>query len=266
MDVSGSSVSGQAAARSSRPMKANRSATCPSSARTSRRPAPARPFRSTNLRQPSIRNSRASRNDVNSRSTRTLAAALAVILVGEAQQLLGYALENETWPGPTIPVVIEIVPSSFTLQHGSLTYHAVVENALGLDHPDEAHPRQDVEAIMNSNTSDLDHLAADDIDGGQFLYGQPVNAPPPTGNGRPANISTRASVGTGDNVMIGGFIIHDASKQVLIRALGPALTSYGVSGVLADPSLELHNSVGDLITTNNNWPNSHEHANATTTR
>src|SRR5438445_450527 len=132
MDVSGSSVSGQAAARSSRPMKANRSATCPSSASTNRRPASARPFRSTNVRQPCIRNSRTSRNDVNSRSTRTLPAALAVILVGAAQQLSGYALENKTWPGPTIPVVVEMVPPSFTLQDGSLTYNAVVENAMAL--------------------------------------------------------------------------------------------------------------------------------------
>ena len=69
---------------------------------------------------------------MNSRSTRTLSAALAVILVGAAQQLLGYALENETWPGPTIPVVVEMVPPSFTLQDGSLTYNAVVENAMAL--------------------------------------------------------------------------------------------------------------------------------------
>src|SRR5438105_12552019 len=132
MDVSGSSVSRQAAARSSRPMKANRSATYPSSARIGRRPAPARPFRSTNLRQPSIRTSRTSRNNVNSRPTRTLSAFVAVILFGAVQHLLGYALENETWRGPTIPVVVEIVPSSFTLQDGSLTYNAVVENAMAL--------------------------------------------------------------------------------------------------------------------------------------
>ena len=69
---------------------------------------------------------------MNSRSIRTLSAALAVILVGAAQQLLGYALENETWPGPTIPVVVEMVPPSFTLQDGSLTYNAVVENAMAL--------------------------------------------------------------------------------------------------------------------------------------
>src|ERR1700686_1814458 len=57
MDVSGSSVSRQAAVKSSGPMKANRSATYPSSARTRRRPAPVRPFRSTNLSRPSVRKS-----------------------------------------------------------------------------------------------------------------------------------------------------------------------------------------------------------------
>ncbi len=51
------------------------------------------------------------------------------------------------------------------------------------------------------------------------------------------NISTRAYVGTGDEVMIGGFIIRDGSQQVLIQALGPELTSRGVSNALADPAL-----------------------------
>src|SRR5438105_833847 len=114
-------------------MKANRSATYPSSARTGSQPAPARPFRSTNLSRPSIQSSRTSRNNVKSRPTRRLSAAfLVVILFGAAQYLLGYALENETWPGSTILVVVEIGPPSLTLQDGSLTYNSVVENALAL--------------------------------------------------------------------------------------------------------------------------------------
>ncbi|MGI8956954.1 MAG: hypothetical protein ACR2II_08580 [Chthoniobacterales bacterium] len=68
------------------------------------------------------------------------------------------------------------------------------------------------------------------------------------------NISTRLQVGTGDNVLIGGFILQGTeSKRVLIRALGPSLEAAGVSGALANPTLELHDSTGALIGQNNDW-------------
>jgi hypothetical protein len=68
------------------------------------------------------------------------------------------------------------------------------------------------------------------------------------------NISTRAFVQTGANVMIGGFIVQGTeSKRVIVRAIGPELTQYGVPNALADPTLELHNSTGALIASNNNW-------------
>ena len=68
------------------------------------------------------------------------------------------------------------------------------------------------------------------------------------------NISTRAFVQTGDNVMIGGFIVQGAeTKRVIVRAIGPELTQYGVPNVLADPTLELHDSTGALIASNDNW-------------
>ena len=67
------------------------------------------------------------------------------------------------------------------------------------------------------------------------------------------NLSTRMRVQTGDNVGIGGLIITgSAQKQVLIRAIGPSLTQVGVSGVLADPVLELH-GLNTFTITNNNW-------------
>jgi len=69
-----------------------------------------------------------------------------------------------------------------------------------------------------------------------------------------ANISTRGFVGNGDNVLIGGIIILGASDQeVLIRAIGPSLTTQGVSGALADPILELHDKNGNLVISNDNW-------------
>ena len=68
------------------------------------------------------------------------------------------------------------------------------------------------------------------------------------------NISTRAFVQTGDNAMIGGFIVQGIQpKRVIIRAIGPELTRFGVPNVLADPTLELHDSTGALIASNDNW-------------
>ncbi len=69
------------------------------------------------------------------------------------------------------------------------------------------------------------------------------------------NISTRGSVQTQDNVLIGGFIMGggDAGGEVLVRAIGPSLASQGVAGPLNDPTLELRNVNGDLIESNDNW-------------
>jgi hypothetical protein len=69
-----------------------------------------------------------------------------------------------------------------------------------------------------------------------------------------ANISTRAFVQTSDDVMIGGFIVQGTgSKKVIVRAIGPELTQYGVPNALADPTLELHDGTGALIASNDNW-------------
>lgn len=72
--------------------------------------------------------------------------------------------------------------------------------------------------------------------------------PPP---GLALNISTRLPVGTGQQVLIGGFIIvGPSSKTVLLRAIGPSLP---FAGVLQDPYLELHDGAGAIVATNDNW-------------
>jgi hypothetical protein len=69
------------------------------------------------------------------------------------------------------------------------------------------------------------------------------------------NISTRGLVGTADNVMIGGVIVGDGTvtSTVMVRGLGPSLSQAGVSNVLADPALELHDANGSTIASNDNW-------------
>ncbi len=88
---------------------------------------------------------------------------------------------------------------------------------------------------------------------GLLLSADPAIASPQSG--KPLNISTRMNVETGDNVLIGGFIVTGpagGTKKVLIRALGPSLSDFGIVGALADPVLELHASNGS-VTTNDNW-------------
>ena len=74
-----------------------------------------------------------------------------------------------------------------------------------------------------------------------------------TATSRLANISTRAFVGTGAHVTIGGFILGGgANTQIDIFGIGPSLAASGVSGVLADPTLELRDSNGVLLASNDN--------------
>jgi cell division septation protein DedD len=82
----------------------------------------------------------------------------------------------------------------------------------------------------------------------------PTPTPTPTPKPHLGNISTRGFVQRGANVMIGGFIIEGTGpKRVIVRAIGPELTQYGVPNALADPTLELHNGTGVLIASNDNW-------------
>ncbi len=67
------------------------------------------------------------------------------------------------------------------------------------------------------------------------------------------NISTRGFVDTGQNVMIAGLISGDGITRIIIRALGPTLSQFGVSNVLADPILDLRDANGLVIASNDNW-------------
>ena len=79
-------------------------------------------------------------------------------------------------------------------------------------------------------------------------------------------ISTRMAVGTGDNVLIGGFIITGTgTTRALIRAIGPSLTQFGVPNALQDPMLELRDGGGSLLGSNDNWRDSQENAIIATT-
>jgi hypothetical protein len=76
-----------------------------------------------------------------------------------------------------------------------------------------------------------------------------------TANSQLGNISTRGFVEAGSNVMIGGFILGNGSgaSTILVRAIGPSLAAFGLTDVLADPTLELHDENGALVMSNDNW-------------
>ncbi len=69
------------------------------------------------------------------------------------------------------------------------------------------------------------------------------------------NLSTRGYVGTGDNLVISGFIVGGGSGELrlLVRLLGPSLSQVGITDALQDPMVEVFNANGQLIGQNNNW-------------
>ena len=82
----------------------------------------------------------------------------------------------------------------------------------------------------------------------------PTATPTPASAAQAINLSTRMLVQTGDDVGIGGFIITGSTpKHVLLRAIGPSLTQFGVPNALADPVLELHGPGTFVTITDDNW-------------
>ena len=121
---------------------------------------------------------------------------------------------------------------------------------LSIFYDNDSHPNSSLNA-SNGGTMALSSLALSGIRG-VTLNGVtlPATIPAP----KAINLSTRMLVQTGNNVGIGGFIITGSTtKPVLIRAIGPSLTSFGVPNALADPVLELHGPSAFVTVTNNNW-------------
>jgi Matrixin len=128
-------------------------------------------------------------------------------------------------------------------------------HVVGLDHPDQANPKQTVAAIMNSTVSNtIDNLQADDINGAQSIY----DSGPDFQNAIPAsnlvNLSTRAFVGLGENAVIGGFIVQGSQPTtVVLRGIGYSLPAIGINNALEDPVIELHSASGDTLATSDDW-------------
>lgn len=181
----------------------------------------------------------------------------------ESDTLFNRGATFDSYRGP-----LQFIPHGTAIADIRRVFLHEMGHTLGLGHPDTGGQR--VTAVMNSIVSDQEVLAADDIAGGQYLYGvgsgltptpTPTATPKITPTATPGaaashlvNISTRMKVGTGQNVLIGGFIIKGSQpKTLVLRAIGPSLTTSGVTNVLADPVLEVHDSAGGVIASNDDW-------------
>lgn len=83
-----------------------------------------------------------------------------------------------------------------------------------------------------------------------------VPSDPPTGPARLANISLRASAGTGDTTLIAGFVVSGTSgKRVLVRGVGPGLAAFGLTGLLPDPRVTVFDSAGRTVASNDDYNN-----------
>jgi hypothetical protein len=109
--------------------------------------------------------------------------------------------------------------------------------------------------VMDANGSNRINLTNNSAIDAASDWQRIAVAPSPTPPGaQTLNLSTRMRVQTGDNVGIGGFIITgSAPKHVLLRAIGPSLTPFGIPNALADPAMELNGPGGFVTITNNNW-------------
>ena len=176
---------------------------------------------------------------------------LAVTVLGyrsgnfeETDTVFNNAISWNSYRGPLTPPVFD--------------FHRVAihefGHTVGLDHPDQAQPPQHVVAIMNSAVSNLDTLAQDDINGATAIYGTgPAyhsipNAPVLM------NLSTRGTTSTGNNVLIGGFMVQGSqTAQLVVRCLAFSLASFGIPNALADSVIELHDANNNLIASNDDW-------------
>ena len=84
--------------------------------------------------------------------------------------------------------------------------------------------------------------------------------PDPASGSRLAEISTRGNVQTGDQLLIGGFIVANGATKVLLRAIGPELTAFKVPNALQNTTLELRDDNGALLNANDDWKTDNQQA------
>ncbi len=167
-------------------------------------------------------------------------------------------------PNPQFPNGITIFPGGFPLYRNGVLIGAVGISGDGVDQ-DDIVGASGSSVFLPPIQIEADRFSFDDT---RLPYAkfprdpEGISDPPPVIlpvfapqiTAELANISVRLRVDTGDKLAIGGFIITgDSSKRVVVRGLGPSLTAAGIVSPLADPALELHDSLGNSFAQNFNW-------------
>jgi predicted outer membrane repeat protein len=141
--------------------------------------------------------------------------------------------------------------------NGGLTQtHALLSGSTAIDAGDNnLAPPTDQRGFPRIGASDI----------GAFEFGSSLPSPTPTPTptatptappGLVGNVSTRLPVGTGDNVLIEGFIVqgpNGSTKKIMVRAIGPSLLPFGIQDALVNPTLEIRDASNTVIASNNDW-------------
>jgi hypothetical protein len=170
---------------------------------------------------------------------------------------------GSTTPPVGNPPVFTTQPLSVTVTGGTVALDAVATNAPSYQWmlngttpvPGATNPTlliSDASAAAGSYT-----CVATNASGSATSAPATVSVVTTTAVGHMVNISARSQVGTGSNIIFGGFAVGPlntpGSLDVLVRASGPALTAFGVPGTLPDPQLQLFDSAGNLDASNEGW-------------
>jgi hypothetical protein len=123
-------------------------------------------------------------------------------------------------------------------------------------------PANDMESALVSTLAPGAYTAVLRGNGGGMGIGlvEVYDLTPTIADSQLANISTRGLVETGDNVMIGGLILGGGTgaNEIVVRALGPSLTQFGISNTLPNPGVGIYNSNGGLLRFNDDWRQNQE--------
>jgi hypothetical protein len=150
--------------------------------------------------------------------------------------------------GPTLTVAL--LPGSQAIDHGN---SATSNGTPATDQRGAGFPR----IVDNPNAANAVGGDASDIGAFEVQASSPTPTPTPT-PGLVANVSTRLPVGTGDDVLIEGFVVQGpagSTKKIIVRAIGPSLIPFGITDALANPTLEIHdaNNGNAIVATNDDW-------------
>jgi hypothetical protein len=184
--------------------------------------------------------------------------------IGGAQVRLVDPVTGASTPFITgLTSAIDVVPlpggGFLTLEH---TRDMLAGAAAGASGRLQWYPAQDAtpvvidDALRNPTRIEFDERTGEvfitEIFAGRIVKALPWNVGSTLAPGF-SSVSVRGHAGTGNETLIAGFTIEGTVKQVLVRGIGPRLTSFGVAGALADPRIVVFDSAGRTVAENDNW-------------